>query len=738
MVKVREEFPLTPDGAIDLSSWLDRINVQREPEQMKQLEIALDLVIEQHWDCLTDLGISCFEQGLAMAEILAGLNLDTQTLTAALIYPSLQSGDLKLETVEDKLGKPVAKLARGAMRMDAIRSLQSSKQGNKLSTAQGDNLRKMLIAMVDDTRIVLLKLAERIFLLRAVKEKDEATQRQVAEETRDVFAPLANRLGIGQLKWELEDLAFRYLQPSQYKGIATQLHEKRLAREQYIRNVINVIKKELEKAGIKGEVSGRVKHIYSIWRKMERKGVGFDEIYDVRAIRVLVPEIRECYATLGIVHSLWQHIPKEFDDYIATPKENGYRSLHTAVIGPEGKALEVQIRTFQMHQESELGVAAHWRYKEGAASADAGHEGKIAWLRQLVEWQEEVADSNALLEEFRHEVVEDRVYVFTPDGSIVDLPAGSTPIDFAYHVHTSVGHRCRGAKVNGRIVPLTYALQTGEQVQILTAKEGVPSRDWLNPHLGYVHSQRARLKIQTYFRQQNREQNIAEGRELLDKEVARHGLSKADLLPLAERFNLHTVDDLYGNIGAGEIGVVQAINALLALHMPQAEPSAEVKPVVRAPSEREAHGAISVQGVGNLMTHSAGCCRPVPGDRILGYITQGRGIAIHRADCAHMQRALEDRQERVVDVQWQSDASALYPVDLAIEANDRQGLLRDVTALVANERINVVGLSTQVNKRTGITSIGLQVEVRDADSLSRLVAQIVKLPSVLTVRRRSE
>ncbi len=738
MVKVREDVPLTPDGAIDLSSWLNRIGVQREPEQMKQLEAALDLVIEQHWDSQTELGFSCFEQGLAMAEILASLNLDTQTLVAALIYPSLQSGDLKLETVEDKLGKSVAKLARGALRMDAIRSLQSSRTGSSLSASQGDNLRKMLIAMVDDTRIVLLKLAERIHMLRAVKDKDEATQRVVAEETRDVFAPLANRLGIGQLKWELEDLAFRYLQPAQYKGIASQLHEKRLQREQYIRNVIDLIKAELDKSGIKGEVTGRVKHIYSIWRKMERKGVGFDEIYDVRAVRVLVPEIRDCYATLGIVHSLWQHIPKEFDDYIATPKENGYRSLHTAVIGPEGKALEVQIRTYAMHQESELGVAAHWRYKEGAAGADAGHEGKIAWLRQLVEWQEEVADSNALLEEFRHEVVEDRVYVFTPDGSIVDLPTGSTPIDFAYHVHTSVGHRCRGAKVNGRIVPLTYALQTGEQVQILTAKEGVPSRDWLNPHLGYVHSQRARLKIQTFFRQQNREQNIVEGRELLDKEIARHGLSKADLLPLAERFNLHTVDELYGNVGAGEIGVVQAVNALLALHMPQAEPSPEIKPVVRAPSDREAPGAISVQGVGNLMTHSAGCCRPVPGDAILGYITQGRGIAIHRADCAHMQRAREDRQERVVEVKWQSNAMALYPVELAIEATDRQGLLRDVTALVANERINVVGLTTQVNKRTGITSIGLQVEVRDADSLGRLVAQVAKLPSVLTVRRRSE
>lgn len=739
MVKVREDFPLTEDGAIDVDRWLSRINVQREPEQMALLCRAIELVITQHWDCVTDLGMSCFEQGLAIAEILASLNMDTNTLTAAVIAPSVQFGELALDHVEEHLSKPVAELTRGALRMEAIRSLQDSKNDGKLSSVQGENLRKMLIAMVDDTRIVLLKLAERIYLLRAVKDKTAEVQQRIAQETRDIFAPLANRLGIGQLKWELEDLSFRYLQAADYKNIAVHLHEKRLDRENYIKRVIATLEADLAKMDIKGEVTGRVKHIYSIWRKMTRKGVGFEEIYDVRAVRILVPEIRDCYAALGIVHSCWQHIPKEFDDYIATPKENGYRSLHTAVIGPEGKALEVQIRTFAMHQESELGVAAHWRYKEGeGVGGSSTQDSKIAWLRQLVEWQEEVADSNALLDEFRHEVVDDRVYVFTPDGSIIDLPAGATPVDFAYHVHTSVGHRCRGAKVNGRIVPLTYALQTGEQVQILTAKEGKPSLDWLSPHLGYVHSHRARSKIQNFFRQQNRELNVEEGRVVFEKELARHGLSKVDLLPIAQRFNLHSVEDLYGNIGSGEIGVTQATNAVLAQFLPKQEESESLTPTLRSRARPDKVGGISVKGVDNLLTHTAGCCRPVPGDQVLGYITQGRGITIHRSDCAHILRAQEERMERLVEVDWFADKASLYIVDLLIEATDRQGLLRDITSLVANERINVSGMTTTVNKKTQITNMGLQVEVKDAATLSRLVSQIAKLPGVTHVQRRSD
>ncbi len=737
MVKVREDFPLTDDGAIDVDAWLSRINVKREPEQMKLLCQAIELVITQHWEAVTDLGLSCFEQGLAMAEILASLNLDTHTLAACVVYPSVQFGELALDTVEESLGKPIAKLVTGALRMDAIRSLQSTRNEGRISSTQGDNLRKMLIAMVDDTRTVLIKLAERIYLLRAVKDRDPELQRRMAQETSDIFAPLANRLGIGQLKWELEDLAFRYLHAPDYKAIAANLHEKRIDREAYIQRVIDTLKSEMKKVGIEADVSGRVKHLYSIWKKMVRKGVSFDEIYDVRAVRIMVPEVKDCYAALGIVHGLYRHIPKEFDDYIATPKENGYRSLHTAVVGPEGKVLEVQIRTQQMHQECELGVAAHWRYKEGSGAGDDNRqEAKIAWLRQLVEWQEEVVDSDELLEQFRHEVVEERVYVFTPDGTIIDLPAGATPVDFAYHIHSNLGHRCRGAKVNGRIVPLSYRLHTGEQVQILPAKEGAPSRDWLNPHLGFVHSQRARAKIQQYFRLQNREQNIAEGRELLDRELARNGLSKVELLPVAQKFNQTSVDDLYAGVGSGDFGVVQVVNAAMALHMPQPEARTEYLPVVRAPSAKP-QGDVSVRGVDNLLTHTAGCCRPVPGDAIVGYITQGRGIAIHRADCVHVQRAREDRAERLLETDWSQATAAMYVVDLQIEANDRQGLLRDITSLVANEKVNVVGLTTTVNKRNNTTLVLLQVEVRSADSIGKLIAQIGKLQSVLLVKRKS-
>lgn len=738
MVKVRDDFPLTVDGAIDIDAWLKRIDIKRESEQMKLLCKAVELVVTQHWDAVTDLGVSCFELGLAMAEILASLNLDTQTLTAAVIYPSVHFGELSLDQVDEDLGPAIAELAKGAMRMDAIRSLQSAQTQGKLTTNQGDNLRKMMIAMVDDTRIVLIKLAERICLLRAVKDKDEAIQKRIALETSEIFSPLANRLGIGQLKWEMEDLSFRYLHPAEYKSIAEHLHEKRADRERWIKNVIAHIRGELSALGIDGEVTGRVKHIYSIWKKMVRKKVAFDEIYDVRAVRVLVPEIRDCYAVLGIVHGLWQHIPKEFDDYIATPKENGYKSLHTAVIGPEGRALEVQIRTHAMHNESELGVAAHWRYKEGTGAVQSSsHESKIAWLRQLVEWQEEVADTSELLAEFRHEVVEDRVYVFTPDGRIVDLPFGSTPVDFAYHVHTNVGHRCRGAKINGRIVPLSYTLQTGEQVQILTAKEGMPSRDWLNPHLGFVHSPRARSKIQAFFRAQNKEQNIAEGRELLDKDLHKHNLHKMDLLPLAQKFNLHSVDDLYGNIGQGDLGLTQVVNMALAMHAPVSAAAPEFKPVIRPSQKRAAHSDVVVQGVGNLMTHMAGCCKPVPGDAVVGYITQGRGIAIHRQDCAYVKRSVEDRNERVVEAQWSNATSALYVASIMIEATDRQGLLRDITLLVANEKINVVGLTTQVNKKLNLTSIILQVELKDSVALTRLLAHLTKLPNIISVRRRS-
>ena len=738
MVKVREDHPITHDGAIDLDAWLKRLKLKREAGHVELLRRAAELAFGHH-ESLTSTGASCCAQGLEMAEILAGLGLDTDTLVAAVIYNTVESGAVLHEVVDKELGPSIAKLVQGVAEMEAIRSLHSRKTPSKMDPAQQvDRLRKMILAMVDDARVVLIKLAEWTCVLRAVKHLDEDERVKAARVTMDIYAPLANRLGIGQIKWELEDLAFRYLQPEQYKHIAKSLDEKRLDRDRYIKKFVADLKAALEKNDIPyQEVNGRAKHIYSIWRKMQRKGVGFDEIYDVRAVRVLVPEVRDCYASLGIVHSLWQHIPREFDDYIATPKENGYRSLHTAVVGPEGKVVEVQIRTQQMHQDSELGVAAHWRYKEGRKKDGAeAYESKIAWLRQVLEWQEDVSDARELMDNLRQEVIEERVYVFTPTGDVVDLPAGATPVDFAYHVHTNVGHRCRGAKINGRIVPLTYALKTGEQVEILTAKQGVPSRDWLNPHLGFIKSSRARSKIHHWFKQQNRDQNIVDGKALLEKEFQRLSITGVDLDALARKFNYQGIDDLYAGVGAGDVRMTQVTNAAQEFSETSA-PREEIIPVVRTkPKKTRGRDEITIQGVGNLLTQFAQCCKPVPGDAIVGYISIGRGVTVHRADCAHVLRANELRPERLVEVEWGTTGVSHYQVDIAIRSHDRQGLLRDITTVLADNHVNVVSSSTHVNRSTALSEMNLTLEIENLSQLSRVLNQIGRLPNVIEASRK--
>ncbi len=505
MVQVRAHQPVNTDGSINLEAWLDHVQtlvpgLDRQVlleacEFAREVEDRAVSTADNSW---AD-GTSSFQTGLEIAEILADLKLDQESLVAAVIYRGVREGKVKLEDVAQRFGPVVAKLIEGVLRMAAISTSLSPRQSLVLGTqAQIENLRKMLVAMVDDVRVALIKLAERTCAIRAVKNGDEEKRMRVAREVFDIYAPLAHRLGIGHIKWELEDLSFRYLEPDQYKQIAKLLHERRLDREQYIATVMQQLKDALAATGIKADLSGRAKHIYSIWRKMQRKGLDFSQIYDVRAVRVLVPEMRDCYTALGIVHTLWRHIPKEFDDYIANPKENGYRSLHTAVIGPEGKVLEVQIRTHAMHEEAELGVCAHWRYKGTDVKASSNHyEEKISWLRQVLEWHEELGDIGGLAEQLRVDIEPDRVYVFTPDGHAIDLPKGSTPLDFAYRVHTEVGHNCRGAKINGRIVPLNYSLQTGEQVEIITGKQSGPSRDWLNQNLGYVTTSRARARSST-------------------------------------------------------------------------------------------------------------------------------------------------------------------------------------------------------------------------------------------------
>ena len=576
MVQVRAHQPINTDGSINLEAWLDHavsVDLALDREALKEAcEFAREA--EQQSNAKKNLwaeGSGSFSTGLEIAEILADLKLDQDSLVAAVLYRGVREGQIELAAVGQRFGPVVAKLIDGVQRMAAISASLSPRQSMVMGTqGQVENLRKMLVAMVDDVRVALIKLAERTCAIRAVKTADDEKRNRVAREVFDIYAPLAHRLGIGHIKWELEDLSFRYLEPDQYKQIAKLLHERRLDRERFISDVMTQLKDELQATGVDADISGRAKHIYSIWRKMQRKGLEFSQIYDVRAVRVLVPEMRDCYTALGIVHTLWRHIPKEFDDYIANPKENGYRSLHTAVIGPEGKVLEVQIRTHSMHEEAELGVCAHWRYKGTDVKSGSNHyEEKISWLRQVLEWHEELGDIGGLAEQLRVDIEPDRVYIFTPDGHAIDLPKGATPLDFAYRVHTEIGHNCRGAKINGRIVPLNYSLQTGEQVEIITSKHGTPSRDWLNPNLGYVTTSRARAKIVHWFKLQARDQNVAAGKTLIERELNRLGLPAVDFDKLAEKANMKTAEDMFAALGAGDLRQAHLVNLAQQLVEPE-------------------------------------------------------------------------------------------------------------------------------------------------------------------------
>ena len=743
MVQVRAHQPVNDDGSINLEAWLEhvtRVDPALDRQALQEAcEFARDLeqqanTNQHHWSE----GASTFRAGLDIAEILADLKLDQDSLVAAVIYRGVREGKITLAAVHQRFGPVVAKLIEGVLRMAAISASINPRESVVLgSQTQVENLRKMLVAMVDDVRVALIKLAERTCAIRAVKEADEEKRQRVAREVFDIYAPLAHRLGIGHIKWELEDLSFRYLEPEQYKQIAKLLHERRLDREQYINDAMAHLRQELEATGIKADISGRAKHIYSIWRKMQRKGLQFSQIYDVRAVRVLVPEVRDCYTTLGIVHTLWRHIPKEFDDYIANPKENGYRSLHTAVLGPEGKVLEVQIRTHAMHEEAELGVCAHWRYKGTDVKSGSNHyEEKISWLRQVIEWHEELGDIGGLAEQLRVDIEPDRVYVFTPDGHAIDLPKGATPLDFAYRVHTEIGHNCRGAKINGRIVPLTYSLQTGEQVEIITSKQGSPSRDWLNPNLGYVTTSRARAKIVHWFKLQDRDQNVAAGKQLLERELARMALVGADFDKLAEKANLKTAEDLFAALGAGDVRLAHAVNLAQQLVEPErGNEQLELIPRKAQGFKPGKRGDIQIQGVGNLLTQMAGCCQPLPGDPIVGYITLGRGVTIHRQDCPTALQQTAREPERMIQVSWGPVPVQTYPVEIVIKAYDRSGLLRDVTQVLLNEKLNVLAVNTRSNKEDNTASMSITVEIPGLDALGRLLARIGQLPNIIEARR---
>ncbi|MCL7462332.1 GTP diphosphokinase [Pseudomonas sp. NW5] len=743
MVQVRAQQPVNHDGSINLEAWLDHILEIDPALDRDSLRTACEFAREVERQAVAAKniwaeGTSSFQTGLDIAQILADLRLDQESLLAAVLYRAVREGKVALEQVSRQFGSTVAKLIDGVLRMAAISTSLNPRQSLVLGTqTQVENLRKMLVAMIDDVRVALIKLAERTCAIRAVKNAPEEKRYRVAREVFDIYAPLAHRLGIGHIKWELEDLSFRYLEPEQYKQIATLLHERRLDRERYINEVMQQLRNELTAAGIEADISGRAKHIYSIWRKMQRKGLEFSQIYDVRAVRVLVPEVRDCYTALGIVHTLWRHIPKEFDDYIANPKENGYRSLHTAVIGPEGKVLEVQIRTESMHEEAELGVCAHWLYKGTDVNSGSNHyEEKIAWLRQVLEWHEELGDIGGLAEQLRVDIEPDRVYVFTPDGHAIDLPNGATPLDFAYRVHTEIGHNCRGAKVNGRIVPLNYSLQTGEQVEIITSKNGTPSRDWLNPNLGYVTTSRARAKIVHWFKLQARDQNVIAGKSYLERELARLALQAVDHERLAERCNLKTAEDMFAALGAGDLRLAQVVNAAQQMLEPERSDDPLELLSLRSPRGRgPGQDDIQILGVGNLLTQMAGCCRPVPGEPIIGYITQGRGVSIHRQDCPSVLQLAEREPERMIQVGWGHAPARTYPVDVEIRAYDRAGLLRDITQLLLNEKVNVLAVNTRSDKSDHTASMHLTIEVPGMAALGRLLARIDQLPNIIEARR---
>ncbi len=671
----------------------------------------------------------------AVAGELKALGIDCHTLSASLLAASVCEASLPIEKINEAFGEKIAALVKSVRWLHSFREGTLVQQEDADSAEQSERLRRMVLAMVEDVRAVLIKLAHVVVRLKMLAHVSYDERRRIAHESLTLYAPLANRLGVGQLKWQMEDLAFRALEPQAYKRLATSLEERRVEREVYVDDLVTRLRAQLAEAGIdKAGVFGRAKHIYSIWKKMQRKQIEFAEVFDVRAVRVLVSEVSECYAVLGLVHGNWQHIPREFDDYIANPKENGYQSLHTAVIGPGGKAIEVQIRTRQMDDDAELGVAAHWRYKEGGA-LDESLQRSINALRQLLEVE---SDDTDLFDSVSSDFFSDRVFVLTPKGKIVDLPQGSTPLDFAYQIHTQVGHRCRGAKINGSITTLTQVLQNGDQVNILTTRESRPSRDWLNRSLGYLATSRARAKVRSWFNIQDHEQHIEDGRNILERTLKRLNAHAVSLEKLTHKLNFEKQSELFAAIGRNLISTAQVDAAVYALETPH--PEQALLPVRR--TKRSSVGSsgstegISVRGVGSLLTQISRCCKPVPYDPIVGYITRGKGVSVHRRDCANILNLSEGDQLRMIEVEWGDERTQAYPVDLQVIAYDRPALLRDISQIMADQNLNVTAVNTQSDADEQTACMNLTVELSDVEQLSRTMDKLRQLSNVLQVERR--
>ncbi|MCW9024173.1 MAG: GTP diphosphokinase [Gammaproteobacteria bacterium] len=736
MVSTSSTHPqIAANSPDNLNSWLQALSSSRSDKDTEIIKKACNFSQQAHEGQHRASGEPYFYHSLAVANILVELKLDADTICAAILHDVVEDTDISIDDIQNEFGSAIAQLVNGVTKMDIISTIRASELEEHSENFQAENLRKMLLAMAEDVRVVLIKLADRLHNMRTLSALSESKQQRIAQETMDIFAPLANRLGIWGVKWELEDLSFRYLNPIAYKQIANSLAERRVAREQYINQFVKTLQNELDTINIKADVQGRAKHIYGIWKKMQHKQQEFHKIYDIRAVRVYVETIPECYTVLGVVHSLWNYLSGEFDDYIATPKENNYRSIHTAVLGPEGKTVEVQIRTWDMHRESEYGIAAHWRYKEGAKT-DSSFDEKIVWLRQLLEWKDDVAEATDFVDQFKSEVFSDRIYVFTPQGNIVDLPTGATPLDFAYRIHTEVGHRCRGAKVNDRMVQLTHKLQTGDQIEILTIKKGTPSRDWMNPHLGYLITSKARQKVQHWFKLQNTEQNISDGRTIIDRELKRMNFTDISYDKIAKKLNLKNTDALLNALGSGDIKPARIVHIAQQITAPD-EILQSDKPISYRAEKKDEQTDIKVDGVGDLLTKFARCCKPVPGDPIIGFITQGRGVTIHRRDCHNVLRSISQQPERFVEVSWGNDSSKNYTVDITIYAYDRKGLLKDVTTLLLNEGVNVIAINTQSHRKTHTVTMNITLEIPDLETLSKILAKASQLPNITEVKRKN-
>ncbi|MBM4422812.1 MAG: bifunctional (p)ppGpp synthetase/guanosine-3',5'-bis(diphosphate) 3'-pyrophosphohydrolase [Chloroflexi bacterium] len=732
--------------------FLGELSPNLSPQDRDDIKRAYEVAVKYHAGQTRASGDPYVTHCVAVAKILNEMNLPGPVIAAGLLHDIVEDTPVTLDDVRRDFGDEVTQLVDGVTKLTNLprvsrldrpltggvapaEHVPEERADQRTHDREAETIRKTFLAMGEDVRVVLIKLADRLHNMRTLKHLKPDKQRRIARETLEIFAPLANRLGIWRMKWELEDLGFRYVDPDQYKKIAGMLDERRGDRERTMAAIIQKIRTTLAEHHLEPiEISGRPKHIYSIWKKMNRKQTDFDRIYDVRAVRVIVKDIPACYVVLGVIHSLWRPQPGEFDDYIATPKENFYQSLHTAVVYDDGKPLEVQIRTPEMHENAEFGIAAHWRYKEGTKKRDEAFERRVAYLRQLMEWQSDLTEGRDFVEALKTDVFQDRVYAFTPRGDIVDLPMGATPIDFAYHVHTAVGERCRGAKVNGKLVSLNTALRTGDQVEIITAKRGGPSRDWLNPDLGFVKSARAREKIRNWFKKQDYEQNVSTGRALLERELNRLGIDKLTYEKIAEFFSFEKVNDFMAALGCGDIHTQTVVNRIVAFVREQSEAEHETlpPPVPERRPPKTGPEDVTIQGTAGLLTHLAKCCNPVKGDPIIGFTTRGRGITIHRQDCPNAVRILET--ERLIQVNWGGAVEQTYAVPIRIQALDREGLLRDVSTIVADEKVSMSRVNVPDVKKN-MANILLTLQVSDLTQLGRILNRIEQLPNVLDVRR---